>query len=205
MTFYPKGMAHRLCLAALLMVGAPLIAQSESLGDVARQLRAERQQAGTHPKVWTNDDLGVPEAGNAPQADEHAKKTDEPGKGEEAASGAADEAKSGAPAAKKISGSSEQKEAEINKPYLERIAAVREKISAAQQEIARLQRDQIESSNQYRGTSGTSVSVSEFQAQQQKIQQQIADQQKLIGDLNQQLDDAREAARHAGVPHATDY
>jgi len=50
-----------------------------------------------------------------------------------------------------------------------------------------------------------SPTYSEYESQQREFNTQIEAQKSLITSLNSQLDDAREAARHAGVPHATDY
>lgn len=98
----------------------------------------------------------------------------------------------------------EKRAKEINQQYLDRIAGIRKQIADAKQELERLQRDQVESAKTYRDSSGVSQSVYEYEAQQKTLTQQIDEQRNLINNLNSQLEDAQEAARHAGVPHATD-
>jgi uncharacterized protein YukE len=212
------GTANRILLAALLILAAPLFAQSESLGDVARQQRANHQRSDVPGKVWTNEDLGVPEEGNAPVRADRADQKDSAAalNPKEAAGSAGEETKKAADAkdAKKADSEKtpEEKEAELqkraqegNQRYIDRIAAVQTDIASAQKELARLQRDQMESTNQFRRSNGTAPSVYEYQTQQRQYQQQIEEQQRLLVNLSQKLDEAREAARHAGVPHATDY
>jgi DNA repair exonuclease SbcCD ATPase subunit len=94
---------------------------------------------------------------------------------------------------------------EINKQYLDRIAGIREQIQKAQQNLARLQRDQLESTNNFQRNVGTFPSIPEYQQQQRVFTEQIDATRDSITTLNSQLEDAKEAARHAGVPHATDY
>jgi hypothetical protein len=225
MRLLPVFMAKRILILGLAMIAAPLFAQSESLGDVVRQQREQRQSSGLQHKVWTNEALGIPEEGNAPPnaaAADNAGKTDgqeakgsAPAKaGENGAAEKAD-AKDGAKDAKKgdaEKGGADRKVADHPKraddgtnPYVDRIAAVRGQIESAKKELAQLQRDQIESRNQFRNSNGQSVPLAEYNDQQQTLQQQIDDREKTLVDLDRQLDDAREAARHAGVPHASEY
>ena len=213
---FPPGIARRLCLPALLILALPLFAQPQtsgepspgqpqSLGEIARQLRAERKQSGAHPKVYTNDDLVGPSASEA---------TAESGKGsgeekpEEPAATSAGKATAGKGTAEdgeaKQEAEIEKREQEIKKQYLDRIAGIRKQIESAKQELERLQRDQIEGANQYRASSGASQPIYEYEAQQKTLTQQMDEQRSAITNLNSQLEDAQEAARHAGVPHATD-
>jgi ribosome-binding protein aMBF1 (putative translation factor) len=92
----------------------------------------------------------------------------------------------------------------INQQYLDRIAAIRDKIGTAQKELARLQRDQVESTIQFQKSVGSSPSVMEYEQQQRLFNEQIDTQRNLIISLNLQLEDAQESARHAGVPHSSD-
>jgi hypothetical protein len=202
-------------IPALLVLALPLFAHAQSLGDAARQLRSERQQSGaSHPKVYTNDDLARPSSEASP-AESAAESNDQSSKDGE--KGAPAEGSGSKTAAAGKSNSSpekaraereleiEKRTQEINKQYLDKIAAIRTQIAAAQAEGARLQRDQVESTNQFQRTSGTAPSIPEYQEQQRMFSQQIEAQRNLIVSLNSQLEDAQESARHAGVPHATDY
>jgi hypothetical protein len=212
-------------IPALLILAFPLLAHAQSLGEVARQLREERQQSGASQlKVYTNDDV-VSRSSEAAPAEPTAESDDsfkaqsskdgEPTAKTESSAEAGKEAGSKTAAAGKSNPSKEKtreqreleldkRTEEINKHYLDRIADIRAQIAAAQQEVARLQRDQVESTNQFQRTSGTTPSIPEYQEQQRLFNEQIATQRNLIVSLSSQLDDAQESARHAGVPHATD-
>lgn len=205
---------RRLRIPALLLFVFPVFAHAQSLGDVARKVRAERQHSGAPQlKVYTNDDLISPasQLGETPSL----KEGNESAPPESSAEGANKPA--GSEAAGSNSGTSPAKEREkqekeiekrtqeINQQYLDKIAALRAKIGEAQQLLARLQREQVESTNQYRASVGTNPSIPQYEQQQRMFQEQIEAQQNLITGLNSQLEDAQESARHAGVPHATDY
>jgi hypothetical protein len=191
-------------IPALLVLALPLFAQTQSLGDAARQLRSERQQSGaSHPKVYTNDDLARPSTEAAPA--ESAAESNAPAEGsgsKTAAAGKSNSSPEKARAERELE--IEKRTQEINKQYLDKIAAVRTQLAAAQAEVGRLQRDQVESTNQFQRTSGTAPSILEYQEQQRMFTEQIEAQRNLIVSLNSQLEDAQESARHAGVRHATD-
>ena len=216
-------MSFRLPVLAFLILSLPLFSHAQSLGDVARAVRAEKQNSGLpHAKVITNDDISEPapsreaEPKDAAVPDVAAKEGDaaaKPATDKQDAPAAAEPAdkKNGERKKTAQAGAEDKKELEvqertneINKQYTDRIAKLRERINAARQELAKLQRDQIESTNDFRRSVGTAPSVPEYQAQQREFDEQIENHRKLITDLNSQLEDAREAARHAGVPHATD-
>jgi len=209
-------------IPALLILACPLFAHAQSLGEVARQLREERQQSGASQlKVYTNEDV-VSRSSEADSAESAAESNDqskaqtskdgEPGaraesSGKEAGSKTAAAGKSN-PSPEKAREEREleldKRTQEINQHYLDRIAAIRAQIAGAQQEIARLQRDQVESTNLFQRTSGTNPSIIEYQEQQRLFNEQIEAQRNSLVSLSSQLDDAQESARHAGVPHATD-
>ena len=207
-------------IPALLILALPVFAQNQSLGDLARQVRTERQQGGTsQPKVYTNDDLAssssapVPAESADTAVDQSSKADASAAPAQSSAEGAGKTAASKTAAAGKSSPDKdreareleiEKRTQEINKHYLDQIDAIRKQIAAAQQEIARLQRDQVESNNQFQRTSGTTPSIPEYQEQQRLFTEQITAQRNLIISLTSQLEDAQESARHAGVPHATD-
>jgi len=202
---------------ALLILAISVPALAQSLGDVARESRAERQwQPGPHPKVITNEDIASPEparlqnssasdAGETAQTPEGANKKPN-------AEGDAAEPKAAKSSEKPHKDSGSELEAqeletqkrtnEINKRYLDRIATLRTQINAAQIEVAKLQRDQIESTNEYRRTNA--ASPPDYKEQQATFNTQIEVQRNLITTLSSQLEDAQESARHAGVPHASD-
>jgi len=207
MSLDPAGIARRLCLPALLVLATgvfaqPLSDQSQSLGEVARQHRAERQQSGSSArKIYTNEDLGAA-AEAAPAKD--AEDAEEPSPAEPAASTtkAAEGSANGKDETAKKEAELQKRTLEVNQRYTDKILGIRAQIATAKQEVERLQHDQIESTNQFRSTNGVSPSVYEYQEQQRQFQQQIETQRNLIVTLGAQLEDAQEAARHAGVPHA---
>ena len=195
-------------IPALLILVLPVFAHAQSLGDVARQARDERQQNAVPPtKVYTNDDLANPSSEAA--ADQSHKDGDQSAQTEPSAEGAGKTAGSKAAASPdKERGAQEleiqKRTQEINQRYLERIAGLQSQISAAQQDLARLQRDQVESTNLFQSSNATAPSIPEYNQAQTVFSQQIEAQRKLIVDLHSQLEDAKESARHAGVPHASD-
>jgi hypothetical protein len=206
-------------ILVLLIPTCAISSHAQSLGEVARQARAERQQSGVHTKVITNEDIASPATAPAPAKNASpAKDGDGNGQTEASANGSG-KSNSGAGSAqakgvKAPDTPEKQREArelemqqrtqEINKQYLDRIAALREKINDAQKEMAKLQRDQVESTIEFQRSVGSSPSIVEYQRQQSLFNEQIAAQRSSIVDLNSQLEDAQESARHAGVPHPTD-
>jgi chromosome segregation ATPase len=224
----------RLPFLALLIFSASLVVHAQSLGDVAREVRAEKQQSGApHSKVITNDDIAT--SANAPQSaekeappadatitvaptkDAATKETTKPA----AIEGARNETEAKAEPAKekRIEAKKEDPEKErelreaetrkrsdeINKSYTDRITKIHDQISTAQLLLAKLQAQQIDSTNEFKRTAGMAPTLNEYESQQREFAAQIEIQKSLITSLNSQLDDAREAARHAGVPHALDY
>jgi len=188
---------------------------AQSLGDVARACRAERQRSGVvHHRVITNDDIPgqsvkTESAGSTKdeQSPEVASGKDKgpSAKADEASSKADVKVASGPAAERELRELELQKRTdEINKQYVDKIADIRLKIEAAQAKLAKIQTDRIESSFEYQRTLGVSPNPSTYDQQQRFFSEQIEVQQNSITSLNLQLEDAKESARHAGVPHATD-
>ena len=250
--------------AALLTLGAPVTAHAQSLADVARQQRAERQNT-PQTRVYTNDDVESPdtaiisnkaaeeEEASAPAADAKTGDT-KPGDAKAADTKTAD-AKTGdvkasdvkpaesdnaevsakkppakknsADAAAAIEGADEAEEnseakasakktvqrekdivartKEVEDHYINRIKRLREDLDRARLQLAKTQSDQIESTRAYHNTAGMTPTNSEYDAEQRGFLVKIAEQQDLIKGLEQQVSDAQEDARHAGVPHPYDY
>ncbi len=204
------------CLRILIL---PILAFSvssyaQSVAEVARQTRAELlQNGGSHLKVYTNDDVISPKPAPA------ASTGDESAEAGRSASGATQGTESAAGTGKKNGQSgndatNEHAEKElkdrqradaINQQYVDKIAKIRNQIEAAQQNIAKLQQDQIESTNLFRQSAGVAPSIPEYEQQMRFLDEQIAAQRDLIVSLKSQLDDTQEAAHRAGVPHAYDY
>ncbi len=187
---------RRLCLSALLVLATGLFAQEstdQSLGDVARHARSERAQSRARRKVYTNDDFTNPDSGDGSEtagANDQNSKT--------ASSGAAASEASAKDEAKKEDELKKRTD-EVNKQYTDKLDDIRKQIAAAKQDLERLQRDQVESANQLRTANSGSPTASEYQEQQRQLQQQMEEDRRQIATLNSQLEDAQEAARHAGV------
>jgi DNA repair exonuclease SbcCD ATPase subunit len=221
-------------LRCLRIFGLTILAFSmsgyaQSVADAARQSRAEvRQDGDSHAKVITNDDIASPKPAPVPPPEVSPEKTGKAGD-EGAQAGSADdsankakESQADAGQAKDLKHSdqaggdpaqehaaraleSQRRSDEIDKKYVEKIATIRQQIDTAQQTIAKLQRDQIESTNLFRQSAGVAPSIPEYEQQMRSIDEQLDTQRNLIVSLQAQLDDAHEAARHAGVSHAYDY
>ena len=207
-------MQFRFPVVALIAMSLSLLSQAQSLGEVAREVRAEKQRS-TAPRaatVITNDDISSPSTqeaeakaeapvknGESNPSSETAKKESKPDKkSDETVKDAAKER-----ADQELS--REQRDQEINKGYIDRILQIREQIKAAELQMQKLTMHQIESTNLYRLSGETSLTVQNYETQQREFNSQIASQKNLIASLHAQLEDAQEAARHAGVPHALDY
>lgn len=212
---------RRLTVPALLILVLPFSAHAQqSLGDLAREQRSERQQSGTpHRKVYTNEDLASHSSNVAESRSKEAPAAKD-GKDSDTAAqanasgsptnSAANDATPNNPSSPESEREAreleiQKREQAINQKYLDRIAELHEKIDSAQKETARLQRDQVESTNEFRISVGSNPSIAEYEQQQRLFSEQIDAQQTLLISLKAQLEDAKEAARHAGVPHATDY
>jgi len=192
------------CLSglALLIFAFSISAHAQSLGDIARQYRAERQQSGIrHSPVITNDDIESSKPANKPVASEEATASTE-------AEAAAQPAKNTKPSTtvkpEDQKSETDIRTEEINNRYLDRIAAIRKQLATAQQELARLQQEQTETILAYRRSLYTFPNPEVYENQQRSFNEQIETQSDLVTSLTSQLEDAQEAARHAGVPHATD-
>ncbi len=199
-------LVRRLCLSAVLVMATGLFAQESAdqpLGDVARQTRAEREQSGSRRKVYTNDDFAGP--AQADSVADSADSDEKPSQGEPAASAKAAEPGAAAPDPKAKDGGAKKEDElqkrtqEMNKQYTDKVGDIQTQIATAKQDLERLQRDQVESTNQYRSSSGTLPSPYEYEEQQRQLQQQMENQRNAISGLNSKLEDAQEAARHAGV------
>ena len=190
---------------ALLIFAFSISAHAQSLGDIARQYRAERQQSATHHSpVITNDDIESSKP--AKPAKQQAASEDTTDSAEVAAE--AQPAKNAKPGTtvkpEDQKSETDIRTEEINNRYLDRIAAIRKQLTTAQQELARLQQEQTENILAYRRSLYTFPNPEVYENQQRSFNEQIKTQSDLITSLTSQLEDAQEAARHAGVPHATD-
>jgi chromosome segregation ATPase len=190
-----------LIVCALALAFLPLAVHAQSLGEVARQLREQRQQSGVRQtKVYTNDDFEKPgevmEGGaadaNAPSqgAAETAKAGEDESK---------DETKDKTKEDKKtLEEELKEQQEEVNQKYSKLLGDLRGDIAKTQDELQNLRHDQMISTNQFRSSNGTSPNVYEYDDQQAMFDKQIESATRKLEELNAQLDDAREEARRAG-------
>lgn len=200
-------MSGCLQVLALLVLVFPIFCNAQSLGEVARQTRADEQSKETSARVITNDDL----ANSAPTA-----KPTPPSEREENIAKSApvesskpteENAAQPAPAKdwKAQEDERQRRTDEINQRYLERIATLGEQLNTAQVELGKLQA----SYQHLWELDGYDDANFAFHYQQmlnfnQHLTEVIEAQQKLIASLKSQLENLQEEARHAGVPHAED-
>ncbi len=191
-------MSGCLQVLALLVLAFPIFCNAQSLGDVARQTRAERQKTGTsQARVITNDDLArsTPTPEPAPQSNRE----------ENAAKSAPAESSKPAKDWKAEEDERQRHTDEINQRYIERIATLRGQLNTAQAELGKLQASYQHISD----LDGYDDGNFYFRYQQmlnfnRHLTEVIEAQQKLIASLKSQLENLQEEARHAGVPHAED-
>jgi hypothetical protein len=179
---------------ALLALLSPAFSYAQSLGDVAREARTERQKSGVpHPKVITNEDLAEPAA--AQEVDVSKKAS-----AQNPAADAGHRTVKQDSDKEKAELEAEKRTAAINKSYLERIGDLRRRITAAQLQVEKLKGEYMPI---YSGPEAV-FNAQPALAWNQRMDDRIKAQIKLIDGLKSKLEDLQEEARHAGVPHATD-
>jgi len=190
----------QLTVCALLLCFVPLAAHAQSLGEVARQLREERQQSDVKPgKVYTNEDLETP-AEEAEQAKAEEQTPQERAAEAKKATGA--EATNGEAKGEKkktLEEEMQEHDTEQRQKYGKLIGDLQEEIAKTEQELQKLQHDQMISTNQFRSSNGTSPNVYEYDDQQRTFNEQINAAKQKLEELQTKLGDAKEEARHAGV------
>jgi hypothetical protein len=208
---------RNLRILALLILALSIASYGQSLGDVARETRAEHQKNGAvRTKVFTNDDVvHEPEAAPEKASKDEVKDAPNSAPADQSASPGKDEpktAKTGERPPKKPVNEREERELEtekraqeLNRVYVDRILTLRKQFDAAQLELVKLQQAQADNTYEFRRTVGLSPYPSEYAAQQNTFNEKIEVQRSLMKSLTSQLADAQEAARHAGVLHADDY
>jgi hypothetical protein len=168
------------------MLTLPLAAQTESLGDYAREVRKEKAKEPQATKKYTNDNLPrndvLSVVGNAQ---------------EEPAQKAAGES-AGNAGAKPASAEDRQK---ANDQWKKKISGQKDQISLMSRELDVLQREyRLRAAAFYADAGNRLRNAGAWDKEDAQYKKQIADKQKALDAAKQQLDDLQEQARKAGVP-----
>jgi hypothetical protein len=201
-------------LVAVVITGAvstPLMAQSQpqtqSLGDYARASKKTKPAAQSAVKTYDNDTLlgsgSLSVVGNPSQPKAEADKD----KDKDAASETASAEKSDAQKKVENSGGKPSQGAEDRKKALdawkEKLAAQQAKIALLSRELDVLQREsQIRAAAFYADAGNRLRNSADWDTQDRKYKQEIADKRKAIDEAKIQLSDLQEQARKAGVPNS---
>ncbi len=175
---------------------------SSSLGDSARAVKRPKPAAGT-VKTYDNDNLprgaslSVVGKPAEPSAEAGKDKDEEP----QPAAGKADAAKSSGDSGKanaSAGGGDQKKELDTWKQKLE---AQKQKIDLLSRELNVVQREyQIRAAAFYADAGNRLRNSADWDTQDSKYKQQIADKQKAVDTAKSELSDLEEQARKAGAP-----
>jgi len=205
-------MSLRRCLtiAALLAVSgaACLLAQEPSLGDLARQQKAQREQAARKPvKEFSNDNLPArPAAGALTVAAGMSVEAEGEGKTEEAVS--PEGTPSGETGAAESVKPTEAEETEAPPAhdetyYREAMRKLRARLAVHQRQLSVLEQKLSQGEMQYYGDPQKTLeqtSTPSFQSDTNKLRDDIAKKKQEIADDEKAIDDLRDQLRREGAP-----
>lgn len=80
----------------------------------------------------------------------------------------------------------------VRENYVDRIESLRDKVNAAQLELGKLEGERLDASNDFTRANAPNFNFAHYEAQMRSLNNQIEAERSL------------KAARHAGIPHATD-
>jgi|ERR1700722_1260980 len=190
-----------LLLSSYALAQAPTQGPDQSLADYARKVHKDTGSDKAKPKVFDNDNLpkddklsivGTQTVAEAKSgAEESANEKPKPAPDAKAASGdkasAADDEKA-------------KKEAEW-KGWQDKIKAQKDLISLASRELDVTQREyQLRAAAMYADAGNRMRNETQWDKEDAKYKQQIADKQKALDEAKQKLEDMQEEAHKAGVP-----
>jgi hypothetical protein len=192
------GLGFVLALSTVLL-GSLAAAQTTSsapepsLGDYARKVRKDPNNAKAKPKVFDNDNLPTDDklsvVGPAAAADASDKSAD----GKDAA------------AAKPATAADEEeaKKKAMWKSWQDKLTAQKDTIDLASRELDVTQREyQLRAAAMYADVGNRMRNATQWDKEEADYKQKIADKQKAVEDGKQKLTDMQEEARKAGVPAA---
>jgi hypothetical protein len=181
-------------------------AQSDSLGDYAKQIRKDNG-APKPKKVFDNDNLPttdklsvVGNATSAPAGDNSEGKTSDtsatPASGTDA-----NAAKTGTPATAKTLEEEQKDKDAAAKQWSDKISTQKDQIDLAARELDVLQREyQLRAAAMYADAGNRLRNQSNWDKEDADYKQKIADKQKTLDDAKAKLDELQESARKAGMP-----
>jgi len=185
-----------LLLTGMLAVTAG--AQTDSLGDYARTVRKEKEKQPASAKKFDNDNLPKNDAlsvvGNAP---------DQPAASSAASAEAnpGDQSQAGSPEKAEEKPATAADEQKKNDQWKQKISAQKDQIDMLSRELDVLQREyRLRAAAFYADAGDRLRNSGTWDKQDAQYKQQIADKQKALDTAKQQLSDAQEEARKAGVP-----
>jgi hypothetical protein len=194
-------------LAGLLVAGAR--AQSDSLGDYARQVRKDKAQKPAAAKQFEDDTLpkddklsvvgeAKAESAAAP-ADDNAP-AQAPGASQDGETAAPKDV-ADTPRAEGKPGESGEDRQKFYEEWKQKIAKQREAVDLATRELDVLQREyRLRAASFYADAGNRLRNAGSWDKEDAQYKQQIADKQKAVDAARQKLDDMQEEARKSGVP-----
>jgi hypothetical protein len=172
--------------AALMAIPLGALAQTQSLGQAARQLRREKHPQAT--RVYTNDDIASARESSAaatPAAGEAAKPAAKEGGAEEAKGGPAITA---------------GEVAKLNAEWQAKVTDQKKAISQLERELDVAQREYKLRTATYYADAGNALRDPKLWAEAaRKYEAEIADKQKQLNEAKQKLEQIQEEARKAGA------
>lgn len=180
--------------------GSSTTSSGSSLGDYARQIR-KNSPATAKPKVFDNDNLPKDDklsiVGPAPAAGDNSSQT----KTDDSANAASSASENKNPIETKTSEQDQANEQAAMKQWEDKMAAQKDAIDLLARELDVLQREyQLRAAAFYADAGNRLRNQGDWDIQDAKYKQQIADKQKQLEEAKQKLDDLQEGARKAGVP-----
>jgi hypothetical protein len=199
-----KRITYLALAVAILMAGFTVraVAQSDSLGDYARQTRKQKAQKPSTAKQFDNDNLPTNDklsvVGNAPAENADA---DNDADNDTRAAAQQPDAQGDAPKAETKPGESQQDRQKAYDEWKDRIAKQKEAVDSAAHELDLLQREyRLRAAAFYADAGNRLRNAGSWDKEDAQFKQQIADKQKSVDAAKQKLDEMQESARKAGVP-----
>jgi hypothetical protein len=202
--------AFSLALTIALVMAAGMMAwaqnsSSQSLGDYARAAKKSKPAVKPVSKVYDNDNLprttAISTVGRTTEAAPEEDK-DKDKKGAEAAAAADNPDVKKADAEKDKAKAAEEKKKAMAE-WQKKLDAQKQKIDLLSRELNVMQREyQIRAAAFYADAGNRLRNAAQWDSEDTKYKQQIADKQKALDDAKAQLGDLEEQARKAGVPNA---